>query len=77
VSENRLLRIFGPKRDDVIGDWRKLHTKDLHNMFFSPGIIRMIMSRRMKWAGHVARRGEKRNACRIWWENQKDITWNP
>jgi hypothetical protein len=66
VFENRVLRrIFGPKRDEVTGDWRKLHNEELHRLYYSPSIIRMIKSRRMRWAGHVARMGEKRNACRI------------
>jgi hypothetical protein len=56
---------FGPKRDEVTGDWRKLHNEELHNFYSSPNIIRMIKSRRMKLAGYVARRGEKRNAYRI------------
>jgi hypothetical protein len=64
--ENRVLRrIFGPKRDLMTGGWRKLHNEELHNLYSSPNIIRMMKSRRMRWAGHVARRGEKRNACRI------------
>jgi hypothetical protein len=55
VFEKRVLRrIFGPKRDKVAGDWRKLHNEELHNLYSSPSIIRMIKSRRMKWAGHVA-----------------------
>jgi hypothetical protein len=55
VFENRVLwRIFGPMRDEVMGDWRKLHNEDLHNLYSLPNIIRMIKSRRMKWAGHVA-----------------------
>jgi hypothetical protein len=54
-----------PKRDEVIGGWRKLHNEELHNLYCSPSIIRIIKSRRMRWAGHVARMGEKRNACRI------------
>jgi hypothetical protein len=54
VFENRVLRrIFGPKRDEVTGDWRKLHNEELHNLHYSPNIIRMIKSRRMRWAGHV------------------------
>jgi hypothetical protein len=57
--------LFGPKRDDVTGDWRKLHNEELHNLYSSPNIIRMIKSRRMRWAGHVARMGETRNAYRI------------
>jgi hypothetical protein len=55
VFENRVLRrIFGPKRDEVTGDWRKLHNKELYNLYSSPNVIRMIKSRRMRWAGHVA-----------------------
>jgi hypothetical protein len=53
------------KRDGVTGGWRKLHNKELHNLYCSPSIIRIIKSRRMKWAGHVARMGEKRNVYRI------------
>jgi hypothetical protein len=63
VFENRALRrIFGPKRDKVIGDWRKLHNEELHNLYCSTSIIRIIKSRRMRWAGHVARMEEKGNA---------------
>jgi hypothetical protein len=66
VFENRVLRrIFGPKRDEVTGGWRKLHNEELHKLYSSPSIIRMIKSRRMRWAGHVARMGEKRKAYRI------------
>jgi hypothetical protein len=60
-----LRRIFGPKRDEVTEGWRKLHNEELHNLYSSPSIIRMIKSRRMRWAGHVARMGEKKNAYRI------------
>jgi hypothetical protein len=61
---NRVLRrIFGPKRDEVTGGLRKLHNEELHNLYSSPSIIRMIKSRRMRWA--VPRTGEKRNAYRI------------
>jgi hypothetical protein len=60
VFENRVLRrIFGPKRDEVTGEWRKLHNEGLHNLYFSPNIIRTIKSRRKRWAGHVARVGRK------------------
>jgi hypothetical protein len=66
VIENRVLRrIFGPKRDEVTEEWRKLHNEELRDLYSSPGIIRIIKSRRMRWAGHVARRGEKRNAYRL------------
>jgi hypothetical protein len=66
VFENRVLRrIFGSKWDEVTGDWRKLHNEELHNLYSSPNIIRMIKSRRMRMAGHVARMGEKRNEYRI------------
>jgi hypothetical protein len=55
VFENRVLRrIFGPKRDEVTGDWRKLHNEELNNFYSSPNIIRMIKSRRIIWEGHVA-----------------------
>jgi hypothetical protein len=60
-----LRRIFGPKRDEVTGEWRKLHNEALHNLYSSPNIIRMIKSRRMRWVGHVVRMGEKRNAYTI------------
>jgi hypothetical protein len=63
VFENRVLRmIFGPKRNEVTGEWRKLHNEELRDLYSSPSIMRIIKSRWMKWAGHVARMGEKRNA---------------
>jgi hypothetical protein len=66
VFENRVLRrIFGPKRDEETGGWRKLHNEELHSLYSSPSIIRMIKSRKMRWAEHVARMGEKMNAYRI------------
>jgi hypothetical protein len=65
VFENRgLRRIFGPKRDEVTGEWRKLHNEELRDLYSSPSIIRIIKSRRMIWAGRVARMGEKRNVYR-------------
>jgi hypothetical protein len=66
VFESRLLRrIYGPKRDEVMDDWRKLHNKELHNLYSSPNIIRKIKSKRMGWAVHVVRMGAKKNAYRI------------
>jgi hypothetical protein len=66
VFENMVLRrIFGPKRDEVTGDWRRLHNEELNDLYSSPNIIRVIKSRRMRWAGHVARMGERRGAYRI------------
>jgi hypothetical protein len=66
VFENRVLRgIFGPKRDEVTGEWRKLHNEGLHNLHPSPDIIGQIKSRRMRSAGHVARMGEGRNVYRV------------
>jgi hypothetical protein len=66
VFENRLLRrIFGPTRDEVTGEWRKLHNRELHNLYSSPDIIRQIKSRRLMWAGHGARMGEGRNVYRV------------
>jgi hypothetical protein len=66
VFENRVLRrIFVPKRDGVSGGLRKLHNEELHNLYSSPSIIKIKKSRRMRWPGHVARMGEKRNMYRI------------
>ena len=59
VFENRLLRrVFGPKRDEVTGEWRKLHNEELNDLYSLPNIVRVVKSRRMRWAGHVARMGE-------------------
>ena len=61
VFENRVLRrVFGDKRDEVTGEWRKLHNEELNDLYCSPNIVRVIQSRRMRWAGHVARIGEER-----------------
>jgi hypothetical protein len=66
VFENRVLRrLFEPKRDEVMRGSRKLHNEELHNLYSSPSIIRMIKSRRMRWASHVTRMRTKRNAYRI------------
>ena len=60
-----LRRIFGPKRDEVRGKWRKLHSDELNDLYFSPNIVRMIKSRKIRWVGHVARMGESRGAYRV------------
>jgi hypothetical protein len=66
VFENRVLRrIFGPKRDEVTGEWRKLHSEELQNLYSSPDIIREVKSRRIRWAGHVARMGEERKVYKV------------
>jgi hypothetical protein len=66
MFENRVLwRIFGPKRDEVTGGWRKLHNEELEDLYTSPSVIRIVKSRRTRWAGHVARLGEKRNVYRL------------
>jgi hypothetical protein len=66
MFENRVLRrIFGPKRDGVTGEWRRLHNEELNDLYSSPNIIWVITSRRMRWAGHVARMGEERGAYRV------------
>jgi len=71
MLENRLLRrIFGPKRDEVTGEWRKLHNEELNDLYSSLSIIRMIKSRRMRWAGHVARMGEMKGVYRV-------LVWKP
>jgi hypothetical protein len=66
VFENTVLRrIFGTKREED-GSWRKLHNDELHNLYSSPNIVRVIKSRRIKWAGHVARMGDGRGVYRVW-----------
>jgi hypothetical protein len=66
VFENTVLRrIFGPKKDEVTGEWRRLHNEELNDLYSSPKLIRVIKSRRMRWAGHVARMREGRGAYRI------------
>jgi hypothetical protein len=65
VPQQVLRRIFGPKRDGVTGGWRKLHNEELHDLYCSASITRTIKSRRMGWAGHVTRMGEKRNVYRL------------
>jgi len=66
VFENMVLRrIFGPRRDEVVGERRRLHKEELNNLYSSPHIVRVIKSRRMRWAGHMARMGEERRVCRV------------
>jgi len=66
VFENRVLRgIFGPKRDEVTGEWRKLHNAELNDLYCSPNIVRVMKLRRMRWVGHVARMGEGRGVYRV------------
>jgi hypothetical protein len=73
VFENRVLRrIFKPKRDEVMGEWRKLHNKELHDLYSLPSIIRIIKSWRMRWAGHVARMGRTGTLIDYWWESQRE-----
>jgi hypothetical protein len=71
VFENRVLRkINGPKRDELTGEWRKLHNEELRDLYSSPSIIRIIKSRKVRWAGHVARRRGTR--INYWWESQRE-----
>ena len=60
-----LRRIFGPRRDEVIGEWRKLHNEELNDLYCSPNIVRVIQSRRMRWAGNVARTGAGKGMYRV------------
>jgi len=70
MSENRVLRrIFGPKKDKVTREWRKLHNEELNDLYSSSNIVLVIKSRRMRWAGHVAHMGERRGVYRFWWGN--------
>ena len=66
MLKNKVLRkIFGAKKDEITGEWRKLHNAELHALYSSPNIIRSLESRRLRWAGHVARMGQSRNAYRV------------
>jgi hypothetical protein len=68
-----LRRIFGPKRDEVTGEWRKLHNEELRDLYSPPSMFRIIKLRRMRWTGHVARRGGRRGThIDYWWESQKE-----
>jgi hypothetical protein len=73
VFENRVLRgIFGPKRDELTGDWRKLHNEELHKLYSSPNIIRMIKSTRIRRAGHLVRMARRGIDIVYCWESQKE-----
>jgi hypothetical protein len=73
MFENRVLRrIFGRKRDEVMGGWRKLHNEELRELYSSPSIIGIIKSRKMKWAGHAARMGRRETRVGYWWESQRE-----
>ena len=73
VFENRVLRgIFGPRRDEVTGEWRRLYNEELNDLYSSPNIVRVIKSRRMRWAGHVARMVEERGCIGSWWGNRRE-----
>jgi hypothetical protein len=73
VFENGALRrIFGPERDETIGGWRKLHNEELHNFYSLPNIIKIIKSRKMRWAEHVGRSGRRGMHTWFWWESQKE-----
>ena len=73
VFESRVLRrIFGPRREEVIGEWRKLHNEELNDLYCSPNVIRVIKPRIMRWAGHVACMGERRSDTEFWWGNLRE-----
>jgi len=65
VFENMVLRIFGPRRDELTGEWRRLHNEELNDLYCSPNIVRVIKWRRMRWVEHLARRGEERGVYRV------------
>jgi len=73
VFENMVFRrIFGPRRNEVTGEWRRLHNEELNDLYSSPNIVRVIKSRRMRCAGHVARMGEERECIWSWWGNRRE-----
>ena len=73
MFENVVLRrIFGPRTDEVTGEWRKLHNEELHDLHSSPNIVQVIKSRRVRWAGHVVRMGEERGCIGSWWGNRRE-----
>jgi len=73
VFENMVLRrIFGPRRDEVTGEWRRLHNEELNDLYTSPSIVRVIKSRRIRWARQVARMGQERGCIGSWWGNRRE-----
>jgi len=73
VLENMVLRrIFGLRREEVKVEWRRLHNKKLNDLYSSPNVVRVIKSRRMRWAGHVACMGEERSCIGSWWGNRRE-----
>ena len=73
VFENMVLRrIFGPRRDEVMGEWRRLHNEGLNDFYSSPNIVLVIKSRRMRWVGHVTLLGEERGRIGSWWRNRRE-----
>jgi len=73
VFENRVLRrVFGPRRDDVTGEWRKLHNEELNDLYCSTNIVRVIKSGRIRWVGHVARMGRGEAYTGLWWGNLRE-----
>jgi len=73
VFENMVLwRIFGPRRDEVTGEWRRLHNEEPNDLYSSPNIVRVIKSRKMRWVGHVARIGEEWGCIGSWWGNRRE-----
>ena len=73
MFENRVLRrVFGPKRDEVTGEWRKLHYEELNDLYSLPNIVRVVKSRRMRWAGHVARMGRIEVCTGCWWGSLRE-----
>jgi len=73
VFENRVLRkVFGPKRDEVTGEWKKLHNEELSDLYSLPNIVRVVKPRRMRWAGHVARMRQGKGCTGFWWGNLRE-----
>jgi len=71
LFENMVLRrVFRPRRDEVTGEWRRMHSEELNDLYSSPNIVRVLKSRRMRWAGHVARTVEERGCIGSWWGNR-------